>query len=71
MRRTLWVVAMASACSGGSGGGPAIPVVAGDAGTTYFGDAHAGNFWLGPVDFAQTEWPNACAPPGIASHANF
>jgi hypothetical protein len=64
MRGTLLIIAMASACSGSSGSGPSIPVVLGDAGTTYFGDTHSGNFWLGPVDFAQTEWPNACSPPG-------
>jgi len=30
--------------------------------TRYFGDSHSGNFWLGPVDYAETEWHNACAP---------
>lgn len=28
----------------------------------YWGDAHEGNFWLGPVDYDETEWHNACAP---------
>jgi hypothetical protein len=28
----------------------------------YFGASHSGNFWLGPVDYAETEWHNACAP---------
>jgi hypothetical protein len=28
----------------------------------YFGDAHSGNFWIGPVDYDETEWHNACAP---------
>jgi hypothetical protein len=28
----------------------------------YFGESHRGNFWLGPVDYAETEWHNACAP---------
>jgi hypothetical protein len=27
-----------------------------------FGDTHAGNYNLGPVDFAETQWHNACAP---------
>ncbi|MGC4087443.1 MAG: hypothetical protein QM756_06045 [Polyangiaceae bacterium] len=29
-----------------------------------FGDAHDGQYHLGPVDFAETEWHNACAPEG-------
>lgn len=29
-----------------------------------FGDAHEGQYHLGPVDFAETEWHNACAPGG-------
>ncbi len=28
------------------------------------GEPHAGQYHLGPVDFAETEWPNACAPGG-------
>jgi hypothetical protein len=61
----------ASSGSGGGGGGvvmPAgtggstIPLVGGGSGTRTFGDSHSGNFWLGPVDFAGTEWPNGCAP---------
>ncbi len=43
-------------------GGSTIPVVGGETGTRYFGDSHSGNFWLGPVDFAETEWHNACGP---------
>jgi hypothetical protein len=39
-----------------------IPVVITDGGSKYFGDSHTGNFWLGPVDFAETQWHNACAP---------
>src|SRR5690242_1479320 len=27
-----------------------------------FGDVHSGNYNLGPVDFAETQWHNACAP---------
>jgi hypothetical protein len=29
-----------------------------------FGAAHAGQYHLGPVDFAESEWHNACAPAG-------
>jgi len=28
------------------------------------GEPHAGQYHLGPVDFAETEWHNACAPGG-------
>lgn len=28
------------------------------------GEEHAGQYHLGPVDFAETEWHNACAPGG-------
>src|SRR5262245_22081393 len=27
-----------------------------------FGDMHSGTYNLGPVDFAETQWHNACAP---------
>lgn len=47
---------------GNSGGGGTIPVLGGQTGTRYFGDSHSGKFWLGPVDFAETEWNNACSP---------
>jgi hypothetical protein len=46
----------------GSSGDGSIPVVITDGGSQYFGDSHTGNFWLGPVDYAETEWHNACAP---------
>lgn len=29
---------------------------------TPFGPVHAGSFHIGPVDFAETMWPNSCAP---------
>ena len=29
-----------------------------------FGEKHTGQYHLGPVDFAETEWHNACAPGG-------
>ncbi len=47
--------------SGGNGsstGGMGEPI--GDGET--FGDVHSGSFHLGPVDFAETEWHNSCAP---------
>jgi hypothetical protein len=41
-------------------GPPGAPATSGDT----FGAAHAGVYHLGPVDFAETEWHNACAPGG-------
>jgi expansin (peptidoglycan-binding protein) len=32
--------------------------------TTLYGSAFSGQYHLGPVDFAETEWHNACAPEG-------
>lgn len=29
-----------------------------------YGEVHAGQYHLGPVDFAETKWHNACAPSG-------
>lgn len=46
--------------STGTGGTVASVVAGGEA--KYFGDSHSGNFWIGPVDYAETEWHNACAP---------
>jgi hypothetical protein len=37
-------------------------VVIGAGGSRYFGDPHSGNFWIGPVDYAETVFHNACAP---------
>lgn len=37
---------------------PGKPTVMGD----LIGEAHQGVYHLGPVDFAETEWHNACAP---------
>jgi hypothetical protein len=80
MRRALCFLLVASACGSSSnpgGGGGAIsgggatgsggdaPVVVTDAGTTYFGEAHSGHFWLGPVDFSESKWHNACAPSDV------
>lgn len=44
--------------SGASGGAPEPPVTS----AATFGDEHAGSYHIGPVDFAETEWHNACAP---------
>ena len=45
--------------AGSSTSGPkAKPTINGD----MFGDAHEGVYHLGPVDFAETQWHNACAP---------
>jgi expansin (peptidoglycan-binding protein) len=41
-----------------TGGTPPPPIRDGET----FGDVHEGTYHLGPVDFAQTMWPNACAP---------
>jgi hypothetical protein len=51
--------------SGGTGGGSTPQSTGGSEpvteGTT-FGETHEGSYHLGPVDFAETEWHNACAP---------
>ena len=77
-KRSLGLVALALALSGcssddgggksnaggtaGSSGGPggSKPTINGD----MFGDAHQGVYHLGPVDFAETQYHNACAPGG-------
>lgn len=43
-----------------SGGSPGKPTIDGDK----IGDGHTGQYHLGPVDFAETQWHNACAPGG-------
>ncbi|HYP86628.1 MAG TPA: hypothetical protein VEQ59_00705 [Polyangiaceae bacterium] len=37
---------------------PGVPTIDGDK----LGEAHQGVYHLGPVDFAETQWHNACAP---------
>jgi hypothetical protein len=61
----LCVALLSSACSSddakGTTGGSSMngpPTTSGDP----FGESHAGLYHLGPVDFAETEWHNACAP---------
>jgi hypothetical protein len=44
------------------GSDSSVSVVGNDAGTTTFGDPHTGNFWIGPVDYEETEFHNACGP---------
>ena len=56
-----------ASCGGGDGaGGSDGGGNTGDGGSVgaprYFGAAHSGNFWLGPVDYTETQWHNACAP---------
>ena len=43
---------------GGSSGNP------GTGGGEAYGTEHDGVFWIGPVDFEETEWHNACSPAG-------
>jgi expansin (peptidoglycan-binding protein) len=64
LRQTWWAAAVLLACGGGSTGdaGGSAPPATGA--TATYGAAHTGHFWLGPVDFAETEWHNACAPAG-------
>ncbi len=38
------------------------PVVVTDAGSAYYGGSHQGNFWIGPVDYGESQWHNACGP---------
>ncbi len=50
----------AGSTSTSTAGSTGTPTVMGDV----FGDAHQGVYHLGPVDFAETQWHNACAPGG-------
>lgn len=59
------VLAVLAACGSNATTAASVPVVVGDAGTTYFGDSHTGHFWLGPVDFSESQWHNACAPSDV------
>ncbi|MBN2339859.1 MAG: hypothetical protein JXX29_12215 [Deltaproteobacteria bacterium] len=55
---------LASACGDdGPGGdiGDSDPTVTS---TEQYGEVHSGQYHLGPVDFAESEWHNACAPGG-------
>jgi hypothetical protein len=43
------------------GSGPNAPT---EISSATFGDEHQGQYHLGPVDFAESDWHNACAPAG-------
>jgi expansin len=62
MRRLVLCLLLASCDSGAGPSGTSSPVVIGDAGTMYFGATHSGNFWLGPVDYSESQFHNACGP---------
>lgn len=64
MRRLVACLLLASCGSGATdqGAGNSPVVITDDAGTKYFGESHSGNFWLGPVDFSESEFHNACGP---------
>jgi expansin (peptidoglycan-binding protein) len=49
-----------SAQAVGNGGATAVPSTDGQT----YGTTHSGQYHLGPVDFAETDWHNACAPSG-------
>jgi hypothetical protein len=50
----------AASTSGGATGSGAATTGSSDV----YGAKHTGQYHLGPVDFAETEWHNACAPQG-------
>jgi hypothetical protein len=50
------------ASSGGSAEGGSGGSGASSGGAQSFGEPRTGNFWLGPVDYVESEWHNACAP---------
>jgi len=47
-----------------SGGTTATTTGAPTSDATVYGEVHSGQFHLGPVDFAESQWPNACNPAG-------
>jgi len=52
--------ATSSTSTGSSSTGSSVTGSSGSA--DVLGEEHTGNFWLGPVDYAETQWHNACAP---------
>jgi expansin (peptidoglycan-binding protein) len=64
MWRRLWIVVLLAACGSSSStpGDGGITSDGSNAGGHSFGDPHSGNFWLGPVDYTETQFHNACAP---------
>jgi hypothetical protein len=64
MRESLLALLVLAACGRASstdGGGSTSGGSTSGRGAS-FGDLHTGDFWLGPVDYAETQWHNACAP---------
>jgi hypothetical protein len=55
----LLVVGCSSSRDATGGSGTSEPT---ETSSDAYGDPHEGQFHLGPVDFAETEWPNACSP---------
>ena len=52
-----------SSATGGSGSGATGGVTVGDGGLVLYGDPYTGGQYnLGPVDYAESQWHNACAP---------
>lgn len=60
----MWSLCLAFICSCGSTAAGRQVVDGGDAGpiVTYGAAYSGGQFHLGPVDYAETQWHNACAP---------
>jgi hypothetical protein len=40
-----------------------VPVIVSNI-PAFYGEVHSGQYHLGPVDFAESQWHNACAPTG-------
>lgn len=58
--RLACVGALVVACSSNT----TTPVTSGEGGTNLYGSTYTGGVYnLGPVDYAETQWHNACAPP--------
>jgi hypothetical protein len=77
MRRAILVLLVTASCGSSvssavdSAAGAALPdsgtnnpppIVIDQGETRYFGDPHSGNFWLGPVDYSESKFNNACGP---------
>ena len=62
MRQQFLILLFVTACGSSSHDAVSVPVVIDDAGGQFFGDVHSGNFWLGPVDYSESQYHNACAP---------
>lgn len=60
--RAVASILLLAACGGGDGGDPGDPNP--DELVTYGPVYEGGQFHLGPVDWAESQWHNACAPGG-------